>query len=70
MPKKKYFLFAGWDYYPSGGLEDLMGSFDSPEEAKGEARAKYDWAEIATIDENGELVRAQFRGTLGKWVND
>jgi alkanesulfonate monooxygenase SsuD/methylene tetrahydromethanopterin reductase-like flavin-dependent oxidoreductase (luciferase family) len=26
--KKRYWLFAGDDYYPGGGLDDFVGSFD------------------------------------------
>ena len=29
----KYLLFAGWNYYPSGGFNDLRGKFDTLEEA-------------------------------------
>jgi hypothetical protein len=31
---KPYLLFAGDNYYPSGGLDDLRGDFDTLEEAK------------------------------------
>lgn len=30
---KKYLLFAFGQYYPRGGLRDLVGSFDTLEEA-------------------------------------
>lgn len=30
---KRYLLFAGEDYYPGGGANDLKGDFDTIEEA-------------------------------------
>jgi len=33
-PYKKYILFAYAAYYPGGGMDDLVGSFDSIEEAQ------------------------------------
>lgn len=30
---KHYLLFAGSNYYPSGGMQDYKGDFDSVEEA-------------------------------------
>jgi hypothetical protein len=60
-----YFLFAGDNYYPVGGMEDLVGTFSTIDEARVEAEAgetiyaeyvrKYDWWHIATI-RNGQLV--------------
>ena len=32
MSKPKYLLFAYYRYYPSGGLKDLRGKFESMEE--------------------------------------
>jgi hypothetical protein len=31
---KRFLLFAGENYYPSGGMEDFINSFDSEQEAK------------------------------------
>jgi hypothetical protein len=31
---KRFWLFAGEDYYPRGGMEDFIGDFDSLDEAK------------------------------------
>ena len=30
---KRFFLFSGYNYYPSGGRYDLVGDFDSVSEA-------------------------------------
>jgi hypothetical protein len=30
---KRYLLFAGFNYYPCGGWDDFIGSFDTQEEA-------------------------------------
>ena len=47
---KQYLVFAGSDYYPSGGWKDFKGSFDSIDEAKKFLNTKelrsYDWFEI------------------------
>lgn len=31
---KRFFLFYGYIHYPSGGMDDFKGSFDTFEEAK------------------------------------
>jgi len=66
MAKERYFLFAGCDYYPCGGLGDLKGSFDSTEEAMQKGAAS-DWAHIAKINEDGELVVVMHL-VLSDWV--
>ena len=49
---KKYILFQFDDYYPSGGLWDIKGSFDTIEEAKDNwsCRPSYDQSEIVDRD--------------------
>mgnify|MGYP001161531519 CR=1 FL=1 len=32
---KQYILFAFWNYYPSGGMDDMIDSFDTLQEAEG-----------------------------------
>lgn len=55
MTLKRYLLFAGWVYYPGGGWEDFIGSFDTVEEAKAAIEGSKDWAHI--IDkETGEKI--------------
>jgi hypothetical protein len=49
---KRYLLFTGNQYYPSGGWSDFKGSFDTVEEALIETRG--DWwhivdSEIGTV---------------------
>jgi len=31
---KQYILFAFWNYYPQGGMEDMIDSFDTLQEAE------------------------------------
>jgi hypothetical protein len=51
-----FFLFAGDQYYPSGGMNDFIDQFDNIDDAIGVGRSgKYDWYNIATI-QNDELV--------------
>ena len=51
-----YLVFAGEIYYPCGGMDDLVGSFDSIEAAR-EAGKRNDWYQIVRIVRDGlELV--------------
>ena len=53
---KRYLLFAGSHYYPSGGFNDFIGSFDTIEECQLEKNVTethgdksfslYDWAHV------------------------
>ena len=55
--KKLHFLFTFDGYYPSGGLNDLQGSFESLELAlEAHKKISCDYYQVATIGENGELV--------------
>ena len=47
----KYHLFAGHDYYPSGGMGDWVGAYDSERDAlTALATRNYDWWHIVTFD--------------------
>jgi len=52
---KNFALFAGADFYPAGGMEDLIGRFDSLEEALVAAQDEdpesggYDWYQIVDL---------------------
>ena len=50
-----YALFAGDDYYPAGGMDDLIGVFDMPTEAQARfaaagAAPDFDWGHIVDTD--------------------
>jgi len=57
---KRYALFAGSYYYPSGGSKDLVGLFDSIEECRAEdnvtehhgdgSNSLWDWAHICDTE--------------------
>ena len=49
---KKYILFAFESYYPSGGIGDVVGSYDTPEDAAEAYRDfdRYDDCEIIDRD--------------------
>ncbi len=47
---RRYLLFAFWDYYPLGGLNDLVGGFDSMGNILEYANERY------TNDDYNELV--------------
>ena len=54
---KNFALFAGDDFYPAGGMEDLIGRFDSLDEALIAAKDEdpehhsggYDWYQIVDL---------------------
>ena len=47
---KRYLLFVGECYHPNGGIDDLAGDYDSPEDAVSDLRRNHGpgdmWAEI------------------------
>ena len=50
---KRYLLFAGEYYYPSGGWRDFWGAFDSVDDARKELDAQigsYDWYHIVDTE--------------------
>jgi len=59
-----YFLFAGENFYPCGGMDDLKGSFASVEDALryladgGQSFESYEWYQIATVVD-GQLVSVE-----------
>lgn len=51
MKYKKYIVFGFDNYYPSGGLSDIVRSHDSIEEARAETKnGDYDSYEIVDRD--------------------
>jgi len=48
---KRYLLFCGRVYYPSGGIRDLVGDFDSVNAAEAAAA---DWVKAEDCDATGE----------------
>lgn len=62
-----YLLFAGDDYYPNGGAEDLQGRFDTLEAAiaaHDPNKHKYSggWANVLCLD-SLKIVKVFNRGT-------
>jgi hypothetical protein len=49
MKYKKYIVFAYEQYYPSGGMGDIVGSFDTIEEAR-ERGSDNDYCDIVDRD--------------------
>lgn len=52
-----FILFAGKDYYPRGGWEDVVGVYESLEEARlvyvyesGDEYGKYEWGHIVDLE--------------------
>ena len=58
---RKYILFAGDDYYPSGAMGDYMGAYTTIQDAKDAfEKTNNDWAEIAIYDGEGLRLVAQY----------
>lgn len=51
---KRYLLFAGYGYYPSGGWDDWIGDFDTVEEAQA-AERRGDWYHIIDTETKEEV---------------
>jgi hypothetical protein len=55
---KRYLVFAGDSYYPGGGWEDFVDSFDSLDEAHASAataQEKSDWSHVVDTH-TGQVV--------------
>jgi hypothetical protein len=68
MVMMAYLLFAGDDYYPNGGAEDLQGQFETLEDAiNAHDHNKYrhygGWANILNLDPLGIVMYFN----RGKW---
>lgn len=58
MNEMRYALFAGDNYYPAGGIEDLRGRFATHFEAqqafdagwKNDGEEQYDWGHIVDLE--------------------
>ena len=56
-PLKRYIVFSGPEYYPSGGWGDFRQSFDTLDEAKQWLdRYPADWKEIIDLENPPEMV--------------
>lgn len=51
---KRYLLFAGDNYYPSGGVNDFVMDYDTVEEAEAEAKKLYPSGHYCWKAENAE----------------
>jgi hypothetical protein len=48
---KQYILFAFWNYYPTGGMDDMVNSFDTQQEAEDYIRElKHSYDEYQIFD--------------------
>ena len=56
-PPKRYWLFAGNDYYATGGMHDFEGSFSSVAEAEASVQAidSNEWYHVVDIT-TGQIV--------------
>lgn len=55
----KFFLFAGADYYPSGGMNDYVGAFRNLLDAE-LAHTNNDWANVAMLTDRGLVCVAEY----------
>ena len=50
---KRFLVFSGYNFYPSGGMSDFVGSCDTLEAAKQLAQSQEpDWADIVDHNNN------------------
>jgi len=66
MHQRRFLLFAGYDYYPCGGVDDMIGSFETEEGARvragkgcdpdSEYCISFDWYHILDTA-TGEVLR-------------
>lgn len=69
---KRYLLFGGDRYYPSGGWQDYIGQFDSVVEAMREAlreehsRSKFDWYQV--VDTTTAKIVEDGMSEFGKFL--
>lgn len=56
-PLKRFFLFSGDTYYPSGGWHDFTASYDTLEEAIAAAKSlgKYEWFHVIDSTDGEEV---------------
>lgn len=47
---KRYMVFGGPDYYPSGGITDFLGTFDCLESARLATRGRDFYGHLGAID--------------------
>jgi len=70
---KPFLLFAGDFYYPSGGMDDLRGAFETLDDAKA-AHHGHDWAHVAEWrdgdddNEAGLWIVATWLSAEGEWI--
>lgn len=65
-----YWLFAGANYYPSGGMGDFVGAFQSLHDAVAFLDAHYlhdGWAEVFFTE---EATLTRLTQSAGTWVAD
>ena len=54
---KKYLLFCGYNYYPSGGFRDFQSSHDTEQEAeKAALKTKFTWYQVVDA-ESGAMLK-------------
>jgi len=77
LPLKRYLLFFGSQYYPSGGMLDFRGYFDSVEEANqlahsliGEFDGEYYWWHVFDSTVNEIVACQEDEKDKGKFVEN
>lgn len=55
--KRRFCLFSGDYYYPTGGMDDYQSAYATLEEAIAAVRVDRDWATVAEITPGGLEVR-------------
>lgn len=56
----RYLLFAGRNYYPSGGWSDYVGSYVDTDDAAAQRPSDSDWAQIVDTQASPPRIVARF----------
>lgn len=64
-PVKRYVVFSGGNYYPAGGWEDLIGSYDTLGEVRSVVADLYkrDWYHIVDLTTGHEIKLSELTAT-------
>lgn len=66
---RRYLAFAFGDFYPSGGMQDLVGSYDNLDDAK-ERLNNVEWGGFHDDHGNGHVFDTQTQKIVFAYIND
>lgn len=72
LRSRRFWLFAGKNYYPLGGMDDFVGSFDSVREAQDfvEKGDFYQWYQVLDTAVPGGSERGVLHQKRHRWIRE